>query len=474
MMFTRSYARISFLLILTLVVLLLPNLIRDSDTYIGKDPYFYSRISKMIGDDVSYDGLSYSGRQFNYPMGQPIIFLFFSQFLPEPFIVKLIPILFGLISLILFYLILNEFYVEPNLRYISLIVLILSPPFIYMFSSYTSFTSVTLILMLTIYLFIKKSDVLNYISYALFFVIPFFGYQYLILILLLALIYCIKEKKIKRFYIVLAISLISVLFVYLPNLIRYGFSESPQFTKPLIYASLFSDLGGEFGISIFILFLSFFGLNYLWKSKYKYLPTYLTLIVLIVLIFYFQSFIIYLNFVLSVLAALGIIYLLRSKWESEAIRKLTIWLLVIGLIFSTTVFLKENSISQPNQNLYDALIALNNYDSSDSVVFSHYSYGVFINSIAKKKNVMDSNFFYAPNLNEQYKDSQTLFYTRNFNVAFDLTDKYNIEYILVTKEMKQGLVWEQEDEGLLFLLESVNIYKRIYYNDEVEIWRIKE
>jgi len=41
---------------------------------------------------------------------------------------------------------------------------------------------------------------LNNLSYFLFFIIPFFGFQYSLLTLSFTLIYCIKEKKIKKFY----------------------------------------------------------------------------------------------------------------------------------------------------------------------------------------------------------------------------------------------------------------------------------
>ncbi|MEK6840974.1 MAG: hypothetical protein AABX45_00055, partial [Nanoarchaeota archaeon] len=147
MMFIRSYARVAFLLIIMLLVLLSPNLIRSAQTYIGEDPYFYSRLSNMISKNLYYDELSYSGRQFTYTLGQPLIFLFFSKFLPESFIIKIIPLFFALISLILFYLILKEFYVEPNVNYLSLIILIMSPPFIYIFSFYNKFTVITPLLL---------------------------------------------------------------------------------------------------------------------------------------------------------------------------------------------------------------------------------------------------------------------------------------------------------------------------------------
>jgi len=121
MMFTKSYARTAFLFLLCVLVLALPNLLRTSDNYMGEDPYFYSRLSGMIKDNTfSYDPLSYSGREFTYSLGQPSLFLFFSKVFTEKFTTNIIPIIFGLISSLLFYFILKKFYVEPNARsYIS-------------------------------------------------------------------------------------------------------------------------------------------------------------------------------------------------------------------------------------------------------------------------------------------------------------------------------------------------------------------
>lgn len=474
MMFTRSYARIIFLLVLSLIVLILPNLLRNYDTYIGEDPYFYSRISDLIDKGAAYDELSYSGRELSYSIGQTLAFSLTKNIMTEKYSIIIIPIILGLLSLLLFYLILKEFYVEPNVSYFSLVFLSLSPPFIYIFGSYTQFTIVTFILFLNSYFFIRENKSFNFISYLLFFVIPFFGYQYSIFILSLTLLYSLKKKEMNRFYSSLIISLISLALIYYPYLFKYGFSERINFDNKSEYQLLFSDLGSQFGISIFVIFLSAFGLNYLWKSKYKYLRVYLMLILFIIFTLYIPSLIIYFNILLSLFSSLGLVYLLRSRWESEKIRKLTMWLLIAGLIFSTITFVNQLTLQQPNQNLYNSLIFLKGYNSQKEVVFSHYSYGVLINSISDKKNVLDSKFLYAPKLKERYKDYETLLYTRNANIAHDIIKKYKIKYIVVTKEMKEGLVWNQKEEGLLFLLNSVNIYKRIYYNDEVEVWRIKE
>lgn len=86
---------------------------------------------------------------------------------------------------------------------------------------------------------------------------------------------------------------------------------------------------------------------------------------------------------------------------------------------------------------------------------------------------MDNNFNYIKDIKERYDDMQTLFYTRNADLAKKILTKYNIKYILITNEMKEGLVWNQKDEGLLFVLENSKEFRRVIYSDKVEIWRVK-
>jgi len=165
-------------------------------------------------------------------------------------------------------------------------------------------------------------------------------------------------------------------------------------------------------------------------------------------------------------------YLLKLKWESLKIKRLTTWILALGLIFSSFTIINNLADAPPSNNLLDGLENLKTLN--EQIVFSHYSNGIFINAVAEKKNIMDSNFFYAPNLNERYTDSQTLFYTRDIELAQDIIKKYNIQYVLITKDMKSGLVWQKDDEGLLFLLASTkDKFKKLYDNGEVELWRAR-
>jgi len=37
--------------------------------------------------------------------------------------------------------------------------------------------------------------------------------------------------------------------------------------------------------------------------------------------------------------------------------------------------------------------------------------------------------------------------------------------------MKSGLVWEKEEQGLLFLLQNRETFKNIYNSSEIEVWK---
>ncbi|MEK6835478.1 MAG: hypothetical protein AABX55_00440, partial [Nanoarchaeota archaeon] len=133
MIFTKSYVRVILLIIATVIILLLPTLLRDSSGYITEEPYFLERISNLLRDkNTEIDNLSYIERPFTYLLAQPFILSLFNNLNEKAILI--LPILFGIISLILFYFILKKLNISQNIRDLSAIILIISPPFIYTFS----------------------------------------------------------------------------------------------------------------------------------------------------------------------------------------------------------------------------------------------------------------------------------------------------------------------------------------------------
>ena len=103
---------------------------------------------------------------------------------------------------------------------------------------------------------------------------------------------------------------------------------------------------------------------------------------------------------------------------------------------------------------------------------SHYSKGDWIQAISGNPVILDSNMGYISLLDARFNDSDELFYTRNLRLARELLNKYEVKYIWIDKEMKEGLIWTREEQGLLFLFRNKENFKKVYSNDNVEIWEV--
>jgi len=461
---------VKLIIILGILILLLPNLLRSYDARIGEQSYFYERIIEVYKNNLDKDALSFGGRGLDYDLGPIYLLLFLNSLISMKILLTILPYVFGLLTIILFNLLLKKLNLGNEIN-IALLLLIVSPMFIYSFTSYSLFTVSLPLILLTLYLFLQEKRIYKYASNLFLFLLAFFDYRALLTALLFMLIYLFKEKKSREIYPKLFISFIAFIVAYLQRIINYGVvTYNIKENKIRI---LISELGSNFGISFFLIFFLFFGLGYLWKSKYKYMHIYISLILMILLIVLDRGFIIYFSFLIFYLASLGITYLFTSKWESEVTRKLTIILLITGLLFSSYSSLIAIKNSQPTDNLKRGLDELKALGSSQDVVFSHYKYGILINSLANKKNFIDTNFAFSPDFYVRYNDMQEIFYSRNADKTKELLDKHNIKYILITKEMKEGLVWNNKDEGLLFVLENAKEFRKTITNDEIEIWRVR-
>jgi len=470
----KSSVKLTLIIIFSVFLLLLPNLLRTHSTKLGGQTYFYERISDLVDKEDKlpiYDELSYGGREFIYDLGPVYSFLFLKNVFGLNFTLNVSPILLGALTLILFYLLLKRFNLENNENYIGMVLLAMSSMFLFIFTSYNEDIITIPLVLLTFYLFTSKNNFAKNTSLILLFLLGLFSYKAVILLLFAMLFYLVKEKRLKEFYLPLLISLISFLLFNLKRILLNGF-VSTSF-KENYFKVIINELGGSYGISLFLLFLTLFGLRYLWKSKYKYTHIYVITLSFTILTLIDHEFIIYFNFLIIYLSAVGLNHLLKSPWDSELIRKLTITLLLIGVIFSSYTSLNYVKDSQPNDQLTQALGTFRSEGDPSEIVLSHYSYGFFINKISGKTVYISQKFTSVPDFKQRYSDMQTIFYSRNADETNGLLNYYNIKYILITKDMKEGLVWDDVDEGLLFVLENSKEFKMIIKNDYAEVWKIK-
>ena len=235
---------------------------------------------------------------------------------------------------------------------------------------------------------------------------------------------------------------------------------------------MISDFGASFGLSVFGIILAFLGVFSNWKKGYRFMLMFFVSFLMFLAGFLFSPLVVYLNFILVVFAGFGLLTMLDRKWESNVIRNFSVLILVAGLIFSGLSYITVLSRMGPSNDVLHSLEYLGGNANDNDIVLSHYSNGFWISGISGKKVVIDGDFFYKNNLDEVNNEVVEIFNSRDFKRSRELFDKHSVDYVWISKNMKEGLVWDNEEQGLLFLLEFSGDFKRVYRNDEVEIWKV--
>jgi len=101
-----------------------------------------------------------------------------------------------------------------------------------------------------------------------------------------------------------------------------------------------------------------------------------------------------------------------------------------------------------------------------------HSYGHWIEFTSERVVLLDGSPAYVKDLETRYNDSLWLFSSKDLETTRNLLFKYDIDYIFIDNVMKEGLVWLEQDEGLLFLLRNNETFKNVYNQTGVEIWQV--
>ncbi|QQG38444.1 MAG: hypothetical protein HYS32_02440 [Candidatus Woesearchaeota archaeon] len=475
----KSSAEIWILLIIvlfSLIILLLPHILRSDSILPTSEPYYHIRIASMIQESgiPKIDPLSFGGRELITPIGSPLV-LAYTDLLLDLGLKNtsiLLSIVLGLLFILVFYLILNEFNLSKRARTFSSLCLTISPIFIYLFSVFNFHTIPIFLALFAFYLFLKEKRALCTIILS---IIPFFSIFHTISILILFLFYILlKSKKDITWYLTTAPIVIVVSLIYYIPLFSQAFPRIVNIENIPFYKKIISGLGAEIGLSIFALILAFIGVISAWKRNVKYLLiNLLALIVIILVIILYSQTLIYINLLVSVLAALGIIEIISRRWETNLIKNFTVWVLILGLLFSGISFANRISEDQPDKELIAGLQRLKEKSEPTDLVFSHYKKGHWVTSLAQRPVLMDPLLISPPDIKQINIDSQKLFYSKDLKSAMEIINKYGIDYIFITKDMKEGVVWTEEDEDLLLVLKLSNNFKAIYNREGIEIWRVE-
>jgi len=417
---------ITVIILLAVAMLFLPYLLKDGGLPLGKESYYYLKLSEGILSGELPDYFS-----FGWPALIALVSFVFN--LEVEIAMNILLFLLGILSIILFYDLFKRF--DFNTRFISSLVLIISPIFIYLFTIGGNYTVPVVLALLSVYFILDKKYLIAGISFIF---IPFFDLESAFLIGIIFLFYFIYFKK-KKLAFLLIFLLLILSFVYFEN---YNFN-------------FISDFGSEIGLSIFSIFLFFIGFGLFWRKKQYF---FLYLICLILFLFYlkFDWILIYFNLFLSVLIALSFIELCERQWESDLIKNLTLLLLVCGLLFSGLSYAKEASENLPNEEFFEALNEIPDY----SEIFSSIDNKHWINY--DNKNFVDIN----------KNDYGEILNLRDAEISRFLLDKYNIKYVLIDNKMEKE-IWKGKKEGLLWVVNYDEHFINVYDGEYIDIWGFK-
>ncbi len=138
------------------------------------------------------------------------------------------------------------------------------------------------------------------------------------------------------------------------------------------------------------------------------------------------------------------------------------FLIVCGFLFSFILYLNLAVNGQPDSEMERSLRLIGT--QTEGTVLSHYKYGQWIEYYSGFDSFITNEAIDGHNITDR------VFNTRSIVRAQDLLTKNQVSYLFITSEMRDGLVWEKEDPGLLFLLRNEEAFTNIYNKSGYEVW----
>lgn len=453
----QQFLIIFFLVIIILGLVFLIRNLNGNPIFAGDSFYYDLRVAEDISLNNYWDSLQgrmhkITGAHYLLSWMLPVLGL---EFLP------FISIVLGLISAFALFSLLEIFFKDKKIIFISTLLFVLSPIFIYVFTRINGYTFALPLLLFFAYFFTRK----KLWSIPLLMIVSFLDPVFFLISAVIVLLYGIYKKW--RYY--LAANLILSLLSFTTFAL---FNNSYLSMKIILFnpsiQQILTTFGARVGVSFFYFFLSIIGFFTVWQRKRENTFALITLLLLLALGIFNSVARLFLNIYFSILAGILLAHLFKREWAIDIIKRFTLLLIFCGIIFSTAVYMDQLYTAQPTEETVSALKYL--LSEPQGKVLSHEEYGQMIEYYAGKKVLLDSHSIQADNYDFIKDQQQKLFYSRNLEQTENLLYENQVSYIFVTSDMQNGAVWSEEEQGLLFLLENSMRFEKLY-SDEIIIWK---
>ncbi len=458
-----------FSCICALLLLSVPLFFRNpTQPFYFTDPesYYHLHLADLIRTTTffpTFDPLSYGGRPIVMERGMSILLA-----LVPPSLLPYLPLLLGILTLFLFGKLLSH--QTPQIRITSIFFVLLSPTYLYLFSSLHRLSAALPLLLLTLFSYTHYKTSRTFLLLA--FTTLFSTLAGLLFVLYIFFLYLHKKTSLRYIRSLLPAFLLPCLFHY-GHLLPYGIPPLVSFPShgfSFFLTSLFSGFGGQHGLHPFLFILGIFGIFFHYRQRYHYLLVYPCALALFFLVIFYPPLLFFAMFPLAFLAAVSSTTYIHKEWRSSYLKHFILLTLLIGILVPSLFYFSTIDRLLPDQAYSNAFTWLRD-QPNNGVVFSHYDNGYYITA-AQKTSVIDPGFLYAPDLPTRREDSMHLFHDLTLYQSYPYLVKYNIRYILLDTKNRHA-TWINEQRELPFLLKyGKGTFVQVYHNDEVTIWEV--
>jgi hypothetical protein len=232
-----------------------------------------------------------------------------------------------------------------------------------------------------------------------------------------------------------------------------------SFSIPVV--GILSEFGARPGVGVMVWLISMVGLAVLWQ-KSKRAAVLLTGATVYASVSVVGA--IYAAPLWSALSAFGIMMLFERQWRYPTLQTLSLFAVACGMVFSLI------AVSFAIVNAPPTTAIAQGMREVDGRVLTYPPVADWVKWWSDAEVVYDTHASSAKVLDEQASDLGFLWYNRDAKNATVVLDRLGVDDVVVTKAMREGQVWGSDEEGLLFLLDKSEMFKKGFSNGEVEVY----
>ena len=367
---------------------------------------------------------------------------------------KVLPSLFGLLSLTLLYTSFEK--VTLWKRVLLCFFFITVPSFLYVFSTSSPYVLMVLLFLLACYLWSRD---FMYSALTLVALLPLFYPSFFLLLVVFAVAFLYLGKLDFR----------SGLFVLFLSSVLLGIFHGFSWLTSLQYVTFshislsFTDLGGSFGFGFFLFFLALIGMYHLWYQRLFFVWISIFVFLWMLASTVYPLLLIFLSFFVVALAVVGSELILSYRWSSSYLKFWSILLVMCGLFFTLLSFTTSFVSSEPSFTTYKGMLYLQSVEPGVVFALPEYKDFIFYSGHTPLSSLSRDEYNFI---------AYRLWYGTQFSEVRDLLYEKQIDYIWINDHTRRVL-WHDDLAGLQFHLAHSSLFTLAYEKHDLHIWRVQ-